>query len=241
MSTEVKALGLAGLRLPFSGSQIGKLPKPVKSRDDDKGKCEKGTRYSADGHYCGGWHARSIHLDYVGHAALTARFLDVDPEWSWEPLSVGENGLPVFDANGGMWIKLTLLGVTRLGYGDAQGKTGGNAVKEAIGDALRNAGMRFGAALDLWHKGDLRSDVEAETETERPARTRATKPAEPDTSNDPAVIRSRIAAVAKAKELTLQVVGDDFVTWSEGVKISEADGPTLLKYLDHINANGIAA
>jgi hypothetical protein len=31
-------------------------------------------------------------------------------------------------------------------------------MKERIGDALRNAGMRFGAALDLWHKGDLHAD-----------------------------------------------------------------------------------
>ena len=28
-------------------------------------------------------------------------------------------------------------------------------MKERIGDALRNAAMRFGAALDLWHKGEL--------------------------------------------------------------------------------------
>jgi hypothetical protein len=31
-------------------------------------------------------------------------------------------------------------------------------MKEIIGDALRNAAMRFGAALDLWHKGDLHVD-----------------------------------------------------------------------------------
>jgi hypothetical protein len=31
-------------------------------------------------------------------------------------------------------------------------------MKERIGDALRNAAMRFGAALDLWHKGDLHKD-----------------------------------------------------------------------------------
>jgi hypothetical protein len=31
-------------------------------------------------------------------------------------------------------------------------------MKERIGDALRNAAMRFGAALDLWHKGDLHGD-----------------------------------------------------------------------------------
>jgi hypothetical protein len=35
-------------------------------------------------------------------------------------------------------------------------------MKERIGDALRNAAMRFGAALDLWHKGDLHKDEEPE-------------------------------------------------------------------------------
>jgi hypothetical protein len=87
-------------------------------------------------------------------------------------MAVGQDGLPAFDKDGGLWIKLRICGVTRLGYGDSQGKRGGNAVKEAIGDALRNAGMRFGAALDLWHKGDLH-DAEDEkgredTPTARP-------------------------------------------------------------------------
>ena len=94
-------------------------------------------------------------LSYVGHAALTDRLLDADPMWNWEPLAFGPEGLPVIDTLGGMWIRLTVCGVSRLGYGDAQGKEGPNAIKEVIGDALRNAAMRFGAALDLWHKGDL--------------------------------------------------------------------------------------
>jgi len=94
-------------------------------------------------------------LSYVGHAALTDRLLDADPQWNWEPLAFGPEGLPVIDTIGGMWIKLTVCGVTRLGYGDAQGKEGPNAIKEVIGDALRNAAMRFGAALELWHKGEL--------------------------------------------------------------------------------------
>lgn len=117
---------LAALREPFPPEQIGKLPK-------------------------GG-----VMLDFVGHAALTARLLSVDPLWSWEPLALDERGLPAFDNAGGLWIKLTVAGMTRLGYGDSGGKQGANAVKEAIGDALRNAGMRFGAALDLWSKEDLR-------------------------------------------------------------------------------------
>jgi hypothetical protein len=99
-------------------------------------------------------------LAYVGHAALTDRLLDTDPAWTWEPLALDERGLPALDEVGGLWIKLTVCGVTRLGYGDAGQKKGGDAMKERIGDALRNAAMRFGAALDLWHKGDLHVEPE---------------------------------------------------------------------------------
>lgn len=101
-----------------------------------------------------------VKLAYVGHAAITDRLLDVDPGWTWEPLALDERGLPALDEVGGLWIRLTVLGVTRLGYGDAGAKKGGDAMKERIGDALRNAAMRFGAALDLWHKGDLHAEPE---------------------------------------------------------------------------------
>jgi len=153
---------LAKLREKFQANQISLLPKPQLKREEmdklPKSKCN----------ICGNYHATSkvIHLDYVGHAALTDRLLDVDPFWSWEPLATDDKGLPLLDGIGGMWIKLTVCGVTRLGYGDAEGKTGGNAVKERIGDALRNAAMRFGAALDLWHKGDLHLDSDEWTEEE---------------------------------------------------------------------------
>ena len=102
-----------------------------------------------------------VKLAYVGHAALTDRLLDTDPAWTWEPLALDDRGLPALDEVGGLWIKLTICGVTRLGYGDAGQKKGGDAMKERIGDALRNAAMRFGAALDLWHKGDLHLDESA--------------------------------------------------------------------------------
>jgi hypothetical protein len=111
----------AELRKPFPRSAIGKLPK-------------------------GG-----VQLDYVGHAATTDRLLSVDPEWSWEPVAFGPDGLPAFTTGSGrgLWIKLTVCGVTRYGFGD------GNSVKECIGDAIRNAAMRFGVALDLWSKEEL--------------------------------------------------------------------------------------
>lgn len=155
-ATKIEAVTM---RTPFPDHQISKLPKATKAQNDAvKADFKKGIRCTI----CGGWHhPEVVHLDYVGHAALTDRMLDVDPDWDWEPFAVGPDGLPVFDRNGGLWIRLTILGKTRPGYGDADGKTGGNAVKEAIGDALRNAAMRFGAALDLWHKGDLHLDDEA--------------------------------------------------------------------------------
>jgi hypothetical protein len=63
-----------------------------------------------------------VHLDYVGHADLPARLLDVDPFGSWEPLAFDADGLSAFDRNGGLRLRLTVADLARLGYGDAQGK-----------------------------------------------------------------------------------------------------------------------
>lgn len=129
MNDEEKMKRLELLRKPFPDHQISLLPKPYK-KDSPKGNCPE----------CGGYHPLpAMHLKYVGHAALTDRLLDVDPFWSWEPLSYDENGLPRFDSTGGLWIKLTILGVTRLGYGHAESKTYqdiGAREKEVIGDCL---------------------------------------------------------------------------------------------------------
>jgi hypothetical protein len=149
---------LAKLREPFAPNHISKLPKPTKAQTEAvKADFKKGVRCKE----CGSWHhPEVVHLDYVGHAALTDRLLDTDPQWSWEPVAF-RDGLPAFDQTGGLWIRLTVCGVTRLGYGHAASKNGvdpGAREKEVIGDALRNAAMRFGAALDLWHKGDLHAD-----------------------------------------------------------------------------------
>lgn len=144
---------LKDLMKPFAPNEIGKLPKPTKAQTQEvKSNFKAGIRCKD----CGAWHhPKVVHLDYVGHAPLTKRLLEVDPAWDWQPLAFRE-GLPAFDATGGLWIKLTVLGVTRLGYGNAPAKgEAGNREKEVIGDALRNAGMRFGMALNLWHKGEL--------------------------------------------------------------------------------------
>lgn len=109
---------------------------------------------------------RVLELDYLGHAAVTDILLAHDPEWSWEPAAVDELGRPAVDRDKdgwprGLWIRLTVYGHTRLGYGTC-GPGKPDAVKELIGDALRNAAMRFGVGLSLWAKEEWNEEgVEA--------------------------------------------------------------------------------
>jgi hypothetical protein len=121
---------LAALRVPFPANKISKKPRG-------------GTM-----------------LDYVGHADITERMLEVDPEWNWSPCQ-WEDGAPKFVKTKegkpvGLWIRLTVCGVTRLGYGSVEA-TAVDAEKQLIGDALRNAAMRFGVALELWSKSEAAS------------------------------------------------------------------------------------
>lgn len=150
--------GLELLRQPFPEHQIKQKPQGTKQQNE----CLPSEKINCK--ICDGWHhPRIVHLSYVGHAALTDRLLDADPSWNWEPMAFTPEGLPLFDATGGLWIRLTVCGITRLGYGHApvsNFKEIGAREKEVIGDALRNAAMRFGAALDLWHKGDLHIEPE---------------------------------------------------------------------------------
>lgn len=142
----------AALREPFAPELIGKLPRvwcgacrDARSKvcsEHTKAKCDECQSKITTAH---------LHLDYAGHADVTDRLLAVDPQWTWEPMAYTAEGLPAF-GNGGLWIRLTVAGVTRIGYGDAPGKSGGDAIKEIVGDALRNAALRFGVGLDLWKK-----------------------------------------------------------------------------------------
>jgi hypothetical protein len=176
---------LARLRVPFPAHQVSTKPVPYRANSPADW-CPE----------CGEWHALPAqHLSFVGHAALTHRLLDVDPEWHWEPLATDARGLPAYDDSGGLWIRLSVCGITRLGYGDSPNKFGGNAVKERIGDALRNAGMRFGMALELWHKGGA---LEAEAAPAPAAATVAASAAAvvPLTADDVAAVLAALAAAA---------------------------------------------
>lgn len=178
---------LAKLRVPFPAHLVSTKPVPYRANSPADW-CEE----------CGEWHGLPAqHLSFVGHAAITSRLLEVDPDWHWEPLATDARGLPAYDESGGLWIRLTVCGITRLGYGDAPGKFGGNAVKERIGDALRNAGMRFGMALELWHKGGS-LEVEAEAPVAPVASAFAASMAAPAsvplTADDVAAVLAAIAA-----------------------------------------------
>lgn len=164
--TDRQIAGLELLRQEVPENLIGKLPK-VTCRDCSKNSCN--SHRKAECQVCKAWiSTQHIHLDFVGHAETTSQFLEADLLWNWEPMGFTAEGLPALDDIGGLWIRLTICGVTRIGYGtaDANGfKSTGDVRKELIGDALRNAGMRFGHALNLWAKTDIHSQQEQEPET----------------------------------------------------------------------------
>lgn len=222
---------LKQLREPFPDSAVGKRPVIT------CGACSKADAKNCDKHKktkcrtCGNFiTTMHDHLDFVGHAFVTERLLNVDPKWSWEPVAFTGEGLPLLDSNGGLWIRLTICGVTRLGYGDADGKRGAKAVKEAIGDAIRNAGMRFGIALDKWQKDSPDTDGVPSREVERPVLSE---------EDERAQLRGQIFTVGKNKGMTASHIGDDFAEWSGGAEnIRTAKVPDLRQYLAHLRSGG---
>ena len=104
----------------------------------------------------------SFNADYFGHAETTDALLQSDIQWNWEPLARDENGAPLIteDPSGKMfvlWITLTIHGVSRIGVGSCKKAGKDDVAKELVGDAIRNAAMRFGVALNLWAKSELKA------------------------------------------------------------------------------------
>ena len=97
---------------------------------------------------------------YVDHAHVTERLNEVAPGWTWQPMARDQNGLPLLH-EGGLWIWLELPDGQRMaGYGEpGVMKNHHDNMKTAISDAIKNAAMRLGVALDLW-KGDEPERVE---------------------------------------------------------------------------------
>lgn len=97
-----------------------------------------------------------VTLDFVGHADITRILLAVDPHWTIEPVSIGEDGMPAVVTTGNMvqaafWM--TLLGQTRYCVGSVEERKA-DRYKELLSDAIRNGAMRFGIALHLWTKAE---------------------------------------------------------------------------------------
>ncbi|MFJ1765022.1 hypothetical protein ACIOD2_32175 [Amycolatopsis sp. NPDC088138] len=215
---------LVKLRAPFTGDQVGHLPKVVCKPCSDRS-CAEHKRKTCG--VCKAYLGKHIHIDYVGHAHVTERLLLVDPTWNWEPLALDGQGLPARDENGGMWIRLEIGGVQRLGYGHAGAKRGGDAIKEVIGDAIRNAAMRFGVALDLWKK--------------EPAGPAAEAADAPVLTPDQRAIEMRNVIMAEAKRPPrrwgIAAIDGDFHTWSRGEKeFRTADVETLEQYRAYLKA-----
>ena len=146
---------LARLREPFPEDVMGLKPIYVGlSEHNEEGRARIPDSAFHECPTCGGFHALPAkHVPYVGHARVTERLLEVDPYWSWEPLGTTCEGNPLI-TGGSLWIRLTVCGMTRIGVGNAENWTGPDAHKEMVSDAIRNAAMRFGAALNLWYAAD---------------------------------------------------------------------------------------
>lgn len=172
-------------------------------------------------------------LDFVGHADVTDRLLSVDPEWTWEPLGLTPEGLPALDRFGNLWIKLTVCGTTRIGVGDGQ------SAKELISDALRNAAMRFGVALELWAKGDRQFGLEGH---DAPARhqivggenDRTRRPPAPDPLEQK---RARVLEYAKGHYPDPAAFATDFAFYAgTGAVVGTANEEQLDKFLAGVGA-----
>lgn len=169
---------LRDLIRPFPQEQIGLLPRVTCGDCSDKRKrCENKSHVKQRCPECNAFvSSKHIHIDYVGHANVTKRLLEVDPLWAWEPFALDENGLPLVDTDDfgnpvGLWIRLTVCGHTRPGYGSVPSNQH-DAIKVLIGDALRNAAQRFGVAIDQWVTGE-RAAPEVENAVADPGRRAA--------------------------------------------------------------------
>ena len=147
-------------------------------------------------------------VDYVDHAHVTERLNQVIPGWTWEPMGRTDTGLPAFDEIGGLWILLELPDGTKVpGYGEP-GQRGHDAIKGAISDAIKNAAMRLGVALDLW-KGKPVERVKIDAATAKPI-TRphgGKQPLAGASAKQIGYARTLISTVEEGPELAAQYLG----------------------------------
>lgn len=185
------------LAAPFESDWVEKLPRNVKRGDEKKARCEDtpaGRTVSADGYFCGGWHARSIHLDYIGHAGVTMRLNDVvGPDgWTFEPFSTTESGGPAY-TNQQFWGRLTILGHSHVDLAENFSN-----IQEAWGDCLRRCAMRFGVGTYLWSKSERAFSMKASTEE-----AQTPPPGEPEPAEHNKALLKRIEGLTSEQKRNL--------------------------------------
>jgi hypothetical protein len=83
----------------------------------------------------------------------------VGPEnWFLDPYGHDDHEMPLIGRgrDGEFWVKLTILGVTKM-----EVATNYASVQEALGDGLRRAAMRFGIGTYLWSKSEAAANMKA--------------------------------------------------------------------------------
>ena len=177
-------------------------------------------------------------LDFVGHADVTKMLIEIDPNWTWEPVAFDDQGLPAYRVENGyahMAGWLTIHGIRRLGIGSVQHNKQ-DLLKELCSDFIRNAAMRFGICLALWTKQEW-DDLGDKPAPATPVATpkAAPKPAAKKVveTNTPAgeiteeQRRQFIAACNKAGIDPAVVAENAKLEWGPDSVIYEADLPIL--------------
>ena len=165
-------------------------------------------------------------LSFVGHADITKMLIEVDSEWTWEPVAFDVNGLPAYRVENGMahmagW--LTVQGVRRLGIGSVMHNKP-DLLKELVSDFIRNSAMRFGICLSLWTKQEW-DDHSPVVATPAPKAVKAESVGDVPLSQEQ--IEQFIAACEKAG-FTPEVVADNAkVNWGKGAIVLSSHLPLL--------------
>ena len=165
-------------------------------------------------------------LSFVGHADITKMLIEVDSEWTWEPVAFDVNGLPAYRVENGMahmagW--LTVQGVRRLGIGSVMHNKP-DLLKELVSDFIRNSAMRFGICLSLWTKQEW-DDHAPVVATPAPKAVKAEPVGDAPLSQEQ--IEQFIAACEKAG-FTPEVVAENAkVNWGKGAIVLSSHLPLL--------------
>ena len=166
-------------------------------------------------------------LSFVGHADITKMLIEVDSEWTWEPVAFDVDGLPAYRVENGMahmagW--LTVQGVRRLGIGSVVHNKP-DLLKELVSDFIRNSAMRFGICLSLWTKQEWDNHAPV-VATPAPKAVKA-EPADDNTPLSQEQLEQFIAACEKAGFTPDAVAANAKVNWGKGSIILTSHLPLL--------------